>query len=156
MTDDIEITPAVSADAELVEAMQRLIPQLSPSASIPGLEDLRAIVASSCTALLLARDRSQQDRIIGSLTLTVFRVTSGVRGWIEDVVVDSSARGRGAGEALCREALRLAGVSGASIVDLTSRPSREAANRLYRRIGFQLRETNFFRYDVPGDSAESG
>jgi ribosomal protein S18 acetylase RimI-like enzyme len=149
MTDDIQIAAAVAVDAELVEAVQRLIPQLSATAPVPGPEELQQIVAAPCTTLLVARDRSQQDRIVGSLTLAVFRVPTGVRAWIEDVVVDSSARGRGVGEALSHEALRVARAQGARTVDLTSRPSREAANRLYRRIGFQLRETNLYRYSAP-------
>jgi ribosomal protein S18 acetylase RimI-like enzyme len=149
MTDDIQIAAAVAVDAELVEAVQRLIPQLSSTAPVPGPEELQQMVAAPCTTLLVARDHSQQDRIVGSLTLAVFRVPTGVRAWIEDVVVDSSARGKGVGEALSHEALRLARAQGARTVDLTSRPSREAANRLYRRIGFQLRETNLYRYSAP-------
>ena len=151
MTDDIQIAAAAAVDAELVDAMKRLMPQLSTSAPIPGAEELQQIVGSPCTTLLLARDRSQQDRIVGSLTLVVFRIPTGVRAWIEDVVVDASARGKGAGEALSHEALRIARSLGARTVDLTSRPSREAANRLYRRIGFQLRETNLYRYSAPAD-----
>ena len=87
-------------------------------------------------------------RIVGLLTLAVFRIPTGVRAWIEDVVVDESERGQGVGEALTREALRRAEAAGARTVDLTSRPSREAANRLYRRLGFVDRETNVYRYDV--------
>jgi ribosomal protein S18 acetylase RimI-like enzyme len=151
MTDDIQIVAATVVDAELLEAMQRLVPELSSSAAIPAAADLQHIVGSACTTLLLARDRSQSDRIIGSLTLAVFRVPTGVRAWIEDVVVDATARGKGAGEALSHEALRLARAQGARTVDLTSRPSREAANRLYRRIGFQVRETNVYRYSAPAD-----
>jgi ribosomal protein S18 acetylase RimI-like enzyme len=80
------------------------------------------------------------------LTLAVFPIPTGVRAWIEDVVVDQSARGRGVGEALSRRALELAAQAGARTVELTSRPSREAANRLYRRLGFEARETNVYRY----------
>ncbi len=86
--------------------------------------------------------------IVGSLTLVVFRIPTGVRAWIEDVVVDESARGHGVGEALNREALRVAREHGAITVDLTSRPSREAANRLYQRLGFTERNTNVYRYDL--------
>jgi ribosomal protein S18 acetylase RimI-like enzyme len=87
-------------------------------------------------------------RIVGSLTLAVFRIPTGIRAWIEDVVVDESARGHGVGEALNRAALAEAKRRGAKTVDLTSRPSREAANRLYLRIGFVARETNVYRYDL--------
>ena len=87
-----------------------------------------------------------QGRIVGMLTLVVFRIPTGVRAWIEDVVVDSAVGRRGVGEALTRAALDLAGTCGALTVDLTSRPSREAANRLYQKVGFEPRETNVYRY----------
>ena len=134
--DAIQIEAVAVVDGEIMEGMKRLVPQLSSSAAVPTADELRAIVASPCTTLLLARDRSQSDRIIGSLTLAVFRVPTGVRAWIEDVVVDATARGKGAGEALSHEALRLARAQGARTVDLTSRPSREAANRLYTDFSF--------------------
>ena len=149
MTEDVQIAAAAAVDAELVDAMQRLVPQLSSSAVVPGWEELQHIVESPCTTLLLARDAAQQGRIVGSLTLAVFRVPTGVRAWIEDVVVEPGARGKGVGEALSHQALRLARAAGARTVDLTSRPSREAANRLYRRIGFELRDTNVYRYSAP-------
>ena len=57
-------------------------------------------------------------------------------------------RGRGIGEALTRAALERARQEGARTVDLTSRPTREAANRLYQRVGFKLRQTNLYRYDL--------
>jgi ribosomal protein S18 acetylase RimI-like enzyme len=79
------------------------------------------------------------------LTLAVFRIPTGVRAWIEDVVVDENQRGRGVGEALTQAALELASARGARTVDLTSRPSRDIANRLYKRMGFELRETNVYR-----------
>jgi ribosomal protein S18 acetylase RimI-like enzyme len=134
---------ARAVDDELVEGMGRLLPQLSRSAPPPSAEQLGEIVASPCTQLLVARVAGQ---IVGSLTLAVFRIPTGVRAWIEDVVVDTGARGRGVGEALSREALRLAAERGARTVELTSRASREAANRLYQRIGFEPRETNVYRY----------
>jgi len=94
--------------------------------------------------LLVAR---LDGRIVGSLTLALFRIPTGMRAWIEDVVVDEAARGHGVGDALNRAALEIAAERGARTVDLTSRPSREAANRLYRRLGFQPRETNVYRFD---------
>jgi len=65
--------------------------------------------------------------------------------------VDAAARGKGAGEALSREALLVAALRGARTVELTSKPSREAANRLYRRLGFELRETNVYRFSSAGE-----
>jgi len=145
--DAIEIERAARVDAELVSALRRLVPQLSSSAPAPTVDQLREMIESPCTAVLLARTRAGGD-IVGSLTLAVFRIPTGVRAWIEDVVVDSSARGRGVGEALSREALRLAVEKGARTVELTSRPSRAAANRLYRRLGFVERETSVYRYTL--------
>lgn len=89
-----------------------------------------------------------EGRIVGSLTLATFRIPTGVRAWIEDVVVDEQARGHGVGEALNRAALDLARAEGAITVELTSRPSREAANRLYLRMGFVVRDTNVYRYTL--------
>ena len=96
--------------------------------------------------LFVARVPEAGGRIVGSLTLAVFRIPTGLRAWIEDVVVDGEARGKGVGEALNRAAIERAQALGARTVDLTSRPSREAANRLYRRIGFVQRETNVYRF----------
>ena len=138
----IEIAP--EATPELVEAMVRLLPQLSSSAPAPTSAELDEIATSPATVLLVAR---LDGRIVGSLTLALFRIPTGMRAWIEDVVVDEAARGHGVGDALNRTALEIAAERGARTVDLTSRPSREAANRLYRRLGFQPRETNVYRFD---------
>ena len=142
----VHVEEASAVTDELVAAFARLIPQLSRSAPAPTPDQLSAIVSSPATALLVARD--DDGAIVGSLTLVRFRIPTGVRAWIEDVVVDESARGSGVGEALNREALRLAAEAGALTVDLTSRPSREAANRLYKRLGFVERDTNVYRYEL--------
>lgn len=139
----IEVSECTTVDDELVEAMARLVPQLSSSAPPPGTERLSEIVGSDACHLLIARDGD--GTIVGSMTLVVFPIPTGVRAWIEDVVVDAAARGKGVGETLNRHALQIAADRGARTVDLTSRPSREAANRLYRRIGFVARETNVYR-----------
>jgi ribosomal protein S18 acetylase RimI-like enzyme len=132
---------------ELVAAVGRLVGQLSSSSPPATKVELEAIVGSPATTLLIARNGTgADDAVIGMLTLAVFTIPTGVRAWIEDVVVDLSARGQGVGEALTRRALELAERAGAKTVELTSRPSREAANRLYRRLGFQARETNVYRY----------
>ncbi len=128
--------------AELVEAFAHLVPQLSSSSPPPNRAELQEIV-DSASVLFVARDAS--GALLGSLTLALFRVPTGLRAWIEDVVVDESARGAGAGEALVAAALERAGAMGARTVDLTSRPSREAANRLYLRVGFEARTTNVYR-----------
>ncbi|MEN9646569.1 MAG: hypothetical protein RL238_3238 [Actinomycetota bacterium] len=136
---------AAKADQELVDAFAHLIPQLSKSSPPPTLAELAEMVASDASDVLVAR---LDGRIVGTLTLVTFRIPTGVRAWIEDVVVDDSARGHGVGDLLNRHALDLARAKGAKTVDLTSRPSREAANRLYQRIGFQPRETNVYRFDL--------
>lgn len=129
---------------ELVDAFVRLTPQLSSSAPPPTAEELQEIVSSPATHLLVARGVG--GSIVGSLTLVIFRIPTGVRAWIEDVVVDGEARGQGVGEALNRFAIDVAAEHGARTVDLTSRPSREAANRLYLRLGFEKRESNVYRF----------
>ncbi len=133
---------------ELVDAFQRLVPQLSRSSPPPDAEALGRIVASPACSLLVAR--RDDGTIVGSLTLVVFPIPTGTRAWIEDVVVDEAARGMGAGASLNRFALEHARGLGAKTVDLTSRPSREAANRLYQRLGFEARETNVYRFDLDG------
>ena len=142
----IEVAVASSVDDELVAAFGRLIPQLSRSAAVPTPDLIREIVEAQASTVVIARDLRDNGRIVGMLTLVVFRIPTGVRAWIEDVVVDETMRGRGVGEALSQEAIRRAIGAGARTVDLTSRPSREAANRLYRRLGFALRDSNVYRY----------
>jgi ribosomal protein S18 acetylase RimI-like enzyme len=141
----VPITEATTVSDELVSAFARLVPQLSSSAAPPTRDELETLVASPATKVLLARDDDEQ--IVGTLTLVLFRTPTGGRAWIEDVVVDENARGQGAGEALVERAIRLAAGAGVRTVDLTSRPSREAANRLYEKIGFRKRETNVYRYE---------
>ena len=142
---DIEIVEVIEVTDALVEAFELLTPQLSSSNPPPTRAELAEIVASPASILLLAID-ADSDAILGSLTLAWFRIPTGVRAWIEDVVVDEAARGHGVGELLNRAALDRARELGAKTVDLTSRPSREAANRLYQRIGFVPRDTNVYRY----------
>lgn len=131
---------------EVVDAFARLVPQLSRSSPSPTEAELAEMVASPASVLFVARDA--RGAIVGTLTLALFRIPTGLRAWIEDVVVDEGSRGRGVGEALTRAALGRAAAAGARTVDLTSRPSREGANRLYRRLGFDQRDTNVYRYDV--------
>ena len=137
----MEITRVVEVTDEISAAFKYLVPQLSTSSQIPGQAQLQEIADND--TLFIAR---HEGRILGSLTLVTFRIPTGVRAWIEDVVVDEAARGQGIGEALTRAALERAAELGARTVDLTSRPSREAANRLYQRVGFKLRESNLYRY----------
>jgi ribosomal protein S18 acetylase RimI-like enzyme len=130
-------------DDELVAAFERLIPQLSSSSPPPSRAHLESMVANDETVLFVAR---VDDFIVGSLTLNFYRIPTGLKAWIEDVVVDSEARGRGVGELLSVAAIDEARRRGAKDVSLTSRPSREVANRLYLRLGFAARNTNVYRY----------
>ncbi len=144
-TGAVQIDEVTEVTDDLVAAFERLIPQLSSSNPPPGREFLTTIVDSEASTLLVAVDEGQ---IIGGLTLVVFPIPTAIRAWIEDVVVDEAGRGKGVGRALNEKALEIAAAQGATTVDLTSRPSREAANRLYQRIGFELRETNVYRYKL--------
>lgn len=143
---DLKIEAVDCATQELLESIGRLIPQLSSSAPALTHDDLADIAGSDATLLLVARDSN--GSIVGSLTLVSFKAPTGPRAWIEDVVVDENLRGGGIGSALVNEALARAKAAGARTVDLTSRPSREAANRLYLRLGFTQRETNVYRFDL--------
>jgi ribosomal protein S18 acetylase RimI-like enzyme len=140
---EIEIEAVSELTATLVDSIAALIPQLSSSAAAPRKEDLQRIVGSSATALLIAKS---DDIVKGMLTLAVFHVPTGARAIIEDVVVDERHRGQGIAAALVQNALARAEAAGARTVDLTSRPSREAANRLCRKLGFEKRETNVYRF----------
>lgn len=139
-----ELASAADITADVVDAFARLIPQLSSSSPAPSEAELVEMALAPADHLLIATD--PDGTILGSMTLVVFRIPTGVRAWIEDVVVDEAARGRGVGEALNRAALDLAYALGSKTVDLTSRPSREAANRLYQKLGFELRSTNVYRH----------
>jgi ribosomal protein S18 acetylase RimI-like enzyme len=145
VSDSVEVAEATSVDDEVVEAFERLIPQLSRSNPPPSRAQLEEIVASPASVLLLAR---LDGRVVGSLTLALFRIPTALRAWIEDVVTDEAARGHGVGTALTLAAIERAREAGAATVDLTSRPSREDANRLYQKLGFELRETNVYRYEL--------
>ena len=139
------VTEVTAATPDVVEAIGALVPELSSSAPAPTEADIAEIAGSPATVLLVARD--DRGAIVGSLTLVLFRAPTGPRAWIEDVVVTSSTRGQGIGAALVRHALERATAAGARTVDLTSRPSRQAANRLYVRLGFTQRQTNVYRWD---------
>ncbi len=143
----MDISIATEVTGELVEAFQRLIPQLSTTAVVPSRAQIEEIVQSQGDFLFIARN-GQTGRIDGMLTLVTFRIPTGVRSWIEDVVVDEAARGQGMGAALTRAAIDQAAKVGAKTVDLSSRPSREAANRLYQKVGFEKRNTNMYRYKL--------
>jgi len=141
----MQVERVTQVDAELVSAFARLIPQLT-SAPPPGEAELTAIVAQPDAWLLIVRDAGT---IVGITNVLVYRIPTGVQARIDDVVVDGAARGRGIGEAMTREAMRIARDAGAKALHLTSHPSREAANRLYQRLGFVRRDTNAYKLQIP-------
>jgi len=143
------IEEALDATEEIVTAIGDLLPLLSTSAPRPTAAEVGEITGSPATKLLVARD-GEDGPVVGTLTLALFRIPTGIRAWIEDVIVSESVRGRGCGEALTVAALDVARQAGARTVDLTSRPSRQAANRLYQRLGFEARQTNLYRFDLAG------
>jgi ribosomal protein S18 acetylase RimI-like enzyme len=140
-----DVTTAKYANEELLEQVNHLLPQLSSSAGPMTLAQLRDFLDASAITLFIATD---DGRTVGMLTLAMFPIPTGVRAWIEDVVVDIDARGNGIGELLTKTAVEHARRHGAQTVDLTSRPSREAANALYRKLGFVARETNVYRFSL--------
>jgi ribosomal protein S18 acetylase RimI-like enzyme len=142
----MHIERVAQATEELHEALQRLVPQLGAHKIPPTRKVLEELVESQSSMLLVARDPEQNSPIAGVLCLTIYRVPTGCRSIIEDVIVDETMRRRGIGEALVRHALDLARAAGAEGVSLTSNPQREAANRLYQSMGFELRRTNPYYY----------
>lgn len=138
------IEEALTLTSELTERLGALLGQLSSSASQDPVL-LAGVIDSDNTALLVARAK---DQVVGMCTLVTSTIPTGVRCWIEDVVVDAEVRGQGIGAELITEAIARAKNAGARSVDLTSRPSRAAANRLYQRLGFERRETNVYRYSL--------
>jgi ribosomal protein S18 acetylase RimI-like enzyme len=143
----ISISLAGPDDASaLTAALERLVPQLSRSNPPPTGEQVDDLLASPAISQFLAR--ADDGTIVGVATLAVFRIPTGLRAWIEDVITDDAARGQGVGEALTRAMLDRAAELGCVTVDLTSRPSREAANRLYQRVGFEVRDTNVYRFTL--------
>lgn len=142
----IKIFEITEMSQKVYDAFERLLPQLSSSAKIPTWEELEDLIHSKAGIVLAAvDDEDPEGTILGTMTLVVFRIPTGVRAWVEDVVVDKEARGKGIGEKLIRTSIERAKAEGAKTIDLTSRPSRVEAHRLYKRCGFEMRETCVFR-----------
>ena len=137
-----------AATEEIHKALQRLVPQLGAHKVPPTWEELNDLIQSEASTLLVAREPDRESPIAGILCLTVYRVPTGIRSIIEDVIVDQTMRRRGIGEGLLHHAIDLAREAGAEGISLTSNPQREAANELYRSMGFQLRQTNPYFYKL--------
>jgi ribosomal protein S18 acetylase RimI-like enzyme len=145
----ISVRAATEVSEGLVESFARLIPQLSSSSPPPTASELLSIIDNPNSVLFIAEvERDGVISVVGSLTLAFYRIPTGLKAWIEDVVVDESARGLGVGEALNLAAIDESRQRGAKNVSLTSRSSREAANRLYQRLGFTPYETNLYRFGL--------
>ena len=133
---------------ELMTAVGLLLPQLSPDVPLPSRDEMEDIIASPRNAFFIARDPDRNDDIVGIAVLAMYRTPTGLHAWIEDVVVDEGSRGKGFGAALTQACIQNAAEAGAHGVNLTSRPARQAANHLYQRMGFHLRETNVYYYPL--------
>ncbi|PBD02394.1 acetyltransferase (GNAT) family protein [Streptomyces sp. Ag82_O1-15] len=144
---DVRVEIIRETSQGLVDAFSRLLPQLSSTAKPLDHDAIDRMVNCDANTLLVART---PDAIVGTLTLVLLPLPSGLRARVEDVVVDGAARGQGVAGLLTQEALRIAREAGARTVDLTSRPDREAANRLYERLGFQVRQSTVYRFQIDG------
>ena len=142
----ITISELTESTTESLNAVNRLLPQLSASAKAISINRLQDLTESDSTKLFIGTDQSGE--ILGMLSLIVMKIPTGNKAWIEDVVVDESARGRGIGRELMNHAHEEAKKHGVKSIDLTSRPSRESANELYQSLGYEIRETNVYRYKI--------
>ena len=127
-------------------ALLRMLPQLAPDSELPDEKTFKKILKSGSTHFFIAELDNKE--IAGILTLVTYDIPSGHKVWIEDLVVDESQRGKGYGRELMLFAISFAKSTGAKSIELTSRPSRIAANQLYRKLGFVIRETNVYRFPL--------
>lgn len=142
----IKVFEITEMSQRVYDAFERLIPQLSSSAKIPTWDELSDLISSKAGIVLAAVEEDDpEEKILGTMTLVIFRIPTGLRAWVEDVVVDNAERGKGIGEKMIRAAIERAKTEGCRTIDLTSNPKREAAHRLYKRCGFEIRETCVFR-----------
>ena len=144
MNSSTTIAEVTTMEQEVLDALVSLVPQLSATCRLPTYSQIAELVASSASRLFVARD-SATETIVGTLTLVIFRTPTGLRASIEDFVVDEEFRGCGIGRLMCKRAIEAAKQKGAGMIDLTSNASREAANRMYESMGFEIRETNIYR-----------
>ncbi|MBK9927116.1 MAG: GNAT family N-acetyltransferase [Anaerolineales bacterium] len=142
----MRIEKALQVTDEIYEAVCRLVPFLGAHKPIPPRSDLAILVESDASTLLIARASDEDTRIVGMLTISIYRVPTGIRSIVEDVVVDAEYRGMGIAKALLQDAMDVARKAGASGIALTSNPQRVEANQLYLAMGFKRRETNAYYY----------
>ena len=144
----MDINRITQVNENVTRAFSKLVPQLTGRKEYPSLEELERMIRSENTHLFVA---TEGDEVMGTLTLVFYQIPSGLKAWIEDVIVNESFRGKGVATALLCHALHIARDKGARKVDLTSAPSRGAANRLYQKLGFEQRETNVYRLYLSGE-----
>lgn len=142
----ISISELTIWNPKVLNAINQLLPQLSPNAKTISRYRLKELIESDGTLVFLATNK--KGDVLGMLSLIVIKIPTGNKAWIEDVVVDQSARGKGIGRALMNHALQKAIKWGVKSIDLTSRPSRESANELYQSLGYEIRQTNVYRYKI--------
>jgi GNAT superfamily N-acetyltransferase len=140
----MRIEAATEATPELERTLARLLPQLNATLPVPTMQRLQALIADPAVTLLVAREG---DEAIGTATVIVYTTPFWIKARLDEVVVDQSARGKGIGEALVLACLDVARDRGAQVAELQSGrgSARDAANRLYRRMGFELRDSNLYR-----------
>lgn len=138
----MQVEEVIQATPEVHKGLARLLPQLNAQLPIPTMERLQAIMADPASTLLVARDG---EEIVGTITLIIYTTPFWIKGRLDEVVVDESARGKGVGTALVKASLEIAREKGVEVVELQSGIQREAANRFYPSLGFKLRETNVYR-----------
>lgn len=138
------ISQVTKVTAEVTAAFEKLIPQLNTSSPLPTFKELESLISSGNTYLFAG---IENDIIMGTISVVIYQIPTGRKAWIEDVIVDKSARGQGYGKQLMLHALEFLKTKDVLFVNLTSHPSREAANKLYHNMGFNLRETNVYRFE---------
>jgi ribosomal protein S18 acetylase RimI-like enzyme len=141
----MKIYKLVTVTDSVLNAFRKLIPQLSSSCDLPTKKDLDDIINSNNTQLFIAEENNE---IIGTLTLVFNKIPTGYKVWIEDVVVDNRARGKGVGKALTQFAIEYTSNENIKNINLTSSPDRVVANKLYQKLGFVKRETNVYRLTI--------
>ena len=141
----LEIFEVKEACGSFVEPVNRLLAQLSSSGVSITLEQMQTLVCSEASHLFLGR---RDGKIVAMLTLGEYLAPTGRKMWIEDVVVDTAVRGHSFGRAMVEYAIEYAKGLGCGTLMLTSRPSRIAANALYRSCGFEQKETNVYKMNI--------
>lgn len=141
----MQIEQLTHIDDAAFEAFKELIPQLTGNDNFPSREELEKVLQAKNSFIFVAREN---HKILGTLTLVIYHIPTGGRAWIEDVVVSESARGKGVASSLLKYAINTAKENGIERIDLTSRPFRVGANKLYQKLGFEIRETNYYRLSL--------